>query len=86
MARRKVIKIDEEKCNGCGLCISNCPEGALEIRSGKACLISEIVCDGLDACLGECPEDAISVEYREAESYSVMGIQGRILEMEAVSA
>jgi Fe-S-cluster-containing hydrogenase component 2 len=82
MARRKVIKIDEEKCNGCGLCIPNCPEGALEIRSGKACLISEIVCDGLGACLGECPEGAISIEYREAESYDETAVMANLLKQD----
>jgi Pyruvate/2-oxoacid:ferredoxin oxidoreductase delta subunit len=69
MVKRKIIKIDEEKCNGCGLCIPNCPEGAIQIIDGKARLISDIFCDGLGACLGHCPEGAISTEEREAESY-----------------
>jgi len=64
---RKIVKIDEEKCNGCGLCIIGCAEGALKIIDGKAKLISEVYCDGLGACLGECPQDAISIEEREAE-------------------
>ena len=68
--RRKIIKIDEDKCNGCGVCIPNCPEGALQIIGGKARLSGESVCDGLGACLGHCPEDAITVEEREAESYN----------------
>ena len=67
--KRKIIRIDEEKCNGCGLCIPNCPEGALQIVSGKARLVRDLLCDGLGACLGHCPEGAILVEEREAEAY-----------------
>ena len=70
MSIRKIIKIDEEKCNGCGLCIPNCPEGALQIIDGKARLISDIFCDGLGACVGHCPQDAIITEERKAEPYS----------------
>src|SRR4030042_6782902 len=66
---RKIIKIDEEKCNGCGLCVPACVEGALQIVDGKAKLVSETYCDGLGACLGECPMDAITVEEREAEEF-----------------
>lgn len=67
--KRKIIKIDEEKCNGCGLCIPNCPEGAMKIINGKARLINDAFCDGLGACMGHCPEGAISVEEREAATY-----------------
>jgi NAD-dependent dihydropyrimidine dehydrogenase PreA subunit len=67
---RKIIKIDEEKCNGCGLCIPNCHEGALQIIDGKARLISDLFCDGLGACLGHCPEGAIVIIEREAEPYN----------------
>jgi len=67
---RKIIEIDEAKCNGCGLCLPNCPEGALRIIDGKARLISDLFCDGLGACLGHCPEAAITVEEREAEPYN----------------
>ena len=55
MVKRKIINIDKEKCNGCGVCIPNCPEGAIQIIDGKARLISDIFCDGLGACIGHCP-------------------------------
>jgi NAD-dependent dihydropyrimidine dehydrogenase PreA subunit len=67
--KRQIIKIDEDKCNGCGLCIPNCPEGALQVIEGKARLISDLLCDGLGACLGHCPQGAIEVEERDAEAY-----------------
>ncbi|MCU0379210.1 MAG: 4Fe-4S binding protein [Bacteroidales bacterium] len=67
---RDIIKIDEEKCNGCGLCVPNCHEGALQVIDGKVRLVSELMCDGLGACIGHCPEDAITIEKREAEPYS----------------
>jgi len=69
MAKRKIVKIDEEKCTGCGLCIPNCAEGAIQIVDGKAKLITDKFCDGLGACLGHCPEDAITVIEREAEEF-----------------
>ncbi len=67
--KRQIIKIDEDKCNGCGLCIPNCHEGALQIIDGKCRLISDLFCDGLGACLGHCPEDALEIVEREAEEY-----------------
>ncbi|HHU86391.1 MAG: 4Fe-4S binding protein [Pelotomaculaceae bacterium] len=66
---RKIIKIDEDKCNGCGLCVEACHEGALQIVDGKARLISESYCDGLGDCLPECPTGAITIEEREAEAF-----------------
>ncbi len=66
---REIVKIDEELCNGCGDCVPNCHEGALQIIDGKARLISELMCDGLGACLGHCPEGAITIEKREADEY-----------------
>ncbi|MCL4417651.1 MAG: 4Fe-4S binding protein [Actinobacteria bacterium] len=70
MAIRKIIEIDEDICNGCGNCIPNCPEGALQVIDEKARLISDLFCDGLGACIGECPAGAIKVVEREAEPYS----------------
>jgi ferredoxin len=67
--RRKIIRIDEEKCTGCGQCIPNCPEGALQLIDGKARLVSDLFCDGLGACIGHCPEGAITIEERPAEPY-----------------
>jgi len=75
MATRKIVKIDEEKCTGCGLCIPNCAEGALQIVDGKAKLMSEKFCDGLGACLGNCPEDAITVIEREAEEFDEKAVE-----------
>lgn len=68
--KRKIIAINENKCNGCGLCIPNCAEGALQMIDGKARLISDLFCDGLGACIGHCPEGAITIEEREAEAYN----------------
>ncbi len=66
---REIIKIDEDLCNGCGVCVPNCHEGALQIIDGKARLISELMCDGLGVCIGHCPQGAIEIEKREAEEY-----------------
>ena len=68
--KRKIIKIDEEKCDGCGLCIPDCHEGALQIVNGKAKLVKESLCDGLGACLGNCPQGALTIEERESEEFS----------------
>ena len=69
MVKRQIIEIDEELCNGCGLCIPNCPEGALQIIDSKARLISDLFCDGLGACIGHCPKGAIQTIEREAIKY-----------------
>lgn len=69
MPTRNIIKIDESKCNGCGLCIPNCREGALRIIDGKARLVGDALCDGLGACLGHCPQGAITIEQRSAAAF-----------------
>ncbi|MFC1658295.1 ATP-binding protein [Candidatus Omnitrophota bacterium] len=79
MAKRKIINIDESKCTGCGLCIPNCPEGALQIIDGKARLVSDLFCDGLGACMGHCPEGAISIEEREAGAYDERRVMANIV-------
>ena len=72
---RKVVHIDENKCNGCGACVPSCAEGALKIVNGKAKLVSDIYCDGLGACLGECPQGAITVEERPADDFNELAAQ-----------
>lgn len=67
--KRDIVVIDEKKCTGCGLCVPNCHEGALQIIDGKARLISDLYCDGLGACLGHCPEGAMTIEKKEVEEY-----------------
>ena len=69
MARRDIIRIDEDKCNGCGLCVEACVEGAIQLIDGKARLVREDYCDGLGACLGECPQGALTIERREAPDF-----------------
>lgn len=78
--KRKIIKIDEEKCDGCGLCIPSCPEGALQIIDGKARLVKDNFCDGLGACLGDCPQGALTVEEKEVEEYDEEGVIAHIKE------
>ena len=77
--KRKIIEIDEQKCNGCGDCIPACPEGAIQLIDGKARLISDLCCDGLGACLGHCPQGAITIEEREAAPYDERLVMANII-------
>jgi len=69
MAKRQIIRIDQDKCDGCGMCVPSCAEGAIQIVDGKAQLLADKFCDGLGACLGECPQGALTIETRDAEEF-----------------
>jgi len=79
---RKIVRIDEEKCTGCGDCVTACAEGAIEVVDGKARLVSDEYCDGLGACL-DCPEDAISIEEREAAPFDEEAVEKRLKVLES---
>lgn len=84
--KRDIITIDEDKCNGCGLCVDACHEGALQMIDGKAKLVSESYCDGLGACLPECPTGAIKIEKREADEFDKQAVEKRMAEQKAEKA
>ncbi|MEG6616019.1 4Fe-4S dicluster domain-containing protein [Peptococcaceae bacterium 1198_IL3148] len=76
--KRQIVKIDEDKCTGCGNCVSPCAEGAIEIVNGKAKVIKEELCDGAGFCIGTCPTGALSLEAREAEAFSEEAVEEHI--------
>jgi len=82
MPERKIIEIDEEKCTGCGACVTKCAEGALQIVNGKAKVVNEVFCDGLGACIGECPEGALRIVERVAPGFDEDAVKRHILEDE----
>jgi len=86
MVSRSLVRINEENCTGCGLCILACAEGALKIVDGKAKLVDEKYCDGLGACIGECPEGAITIEKREAREFDEKAVEEHLREKKEVFA
>jgi NAD-dependent dihydropyrimidine dehydrogenase PreA subunit len=83
--QRKIIQIDEERCDGCGNCVISCAEGALKIIDGRARVISDNLCDGLGACIGECPQDALHIIEREAEEFDEEAVEKHLESQKAAT-
>jgi Fe-S-cluster-containing hydrogenase component 2 len=86
MALRNIVEIDQEKCDGCGLCVPSCAEGAIQIINGKAQLVSDVYCDGLGACLGHCPRGAITIRQRDAVPFDEKAAQQHVERLKTPSA
>src|SRR5512133_1675206 len=84
--RRKIVQIDEAKCDGCGACIPSCAAGAISLVNGKARLSADVLCDGLGACLGECPRGAITVVERDAEAFDEAAVKAHLERLGKVPA
>lgn len=78
--KRNIIRIDEDKCTGCGDCITDCAEGALKIVDGKAKLVKDSLCDGMGMCIGKCPTGALTIEVREADAFSEEEVQKNMIQ------